>query len=145
MTIENKRIKKIDYKRPEAGDPSKDRGYEQRRRWSDLLRGLAYRHLLPVEILLEEHNVKHPEGTPPGNHRDWATVPLRSEHVAVIDVLRKRHLANTTKEISRADTVAAFMATGLVDLIKRSEFDDPRKNAPAQPEPTEPTVNLDGE
>lgn len=143
MTIENKRIKKIAYNRPEAGDPSKDRGYEQRRRWSDRLRGIVHRHLEPVEIALEEHQAKNPEGATEWNQREWLTIPLRAEQVAVVDVMRKRHLANIGKEISRADTVAAFMAAGLVDLIKQLEFDDPRKNAATQPAPTEPTINPD--
>ncbi|MDQ2091060.1 hypothetical protein NO357_14240 [Marimonas arenosa] len=57
----------------------------------------------------------------------WTSIRARSVQVALLDVLRKRHLENTGKEVSRAEVLAALMSEGLERLLGNQSFGEYQK------------------
>jgi hypothetical protein len=52
----------------------------------------------------------------------WVTARIRSDQMATLDLLQKRHLKATGKEISKAEVLAALMASGLEAIINHEDF-----------------------
>ncbi|WP_299789448.1 hypothetical protein [uncultured Marivita sp.] len=99
------------------------KGEKARRRWSTALRSSAFRHLSPVEVMLNEEAAIGDLRQHPGQERAaWTTMRVRIDQAALLDLLRQRHLRNTGKELSRAEALAAIMSDGLEALVNRDEF-----------------------
>lgn|GEM_PF-5762145 len=62
------------------------------------------------------------ERTGKGDRPRWVTARLRIDQLAVIEMLQARHLKATSKEISRAEALAALMAGGLERTLKHKNF-----------------------
>jgi hypothetical protein len=52
---------------------------------------------------------------------------VRLDHIALIDLLQRRHLNATGREIGRAEVLAALMAAGLPRLLDHPDFAEDRK------------------
>lgn len=101
-------------------------GHKRRSSWSRLLRRQAFDTLSPVEVTQAEGatSVKV-RSRKDQDKAAWTNIRVRFDHIAVIDVLQKRHLEVTGKEISRAEVLAALMTAGLKTIANHKDFSDP--------------------
>jgi len=98
-------------------------GQKARTHWSTALRKKAFASLPPVEFMAEEAALTNATRSRRGYQKAaWTSVRVRLDQVAILDLLRKRHLRNTGKEISRAEVLAALMSAGLGSVLERAEF-----------------------
>ncbi|WP_436399418.1 hypothetical protein [Roseobacter sp. S98] len=63
-----------------------------------------------------------PSNYPWRDRPTWTTTRIRIEQMATLSLLQRRHLKATGKEISRAEVLAALMATGLEVIINHEDF-----------------------
>jgi len=52
----------------------------------------------------------------------WTNARIRIDQMATLELLQKRHLKATGKEISKAEVLAALMACGLDTIINHEDF-----------------------
>lgn len=103
-------------------------GQQARTRWSTALRKKASHLLMPIEFMAAAVAIEKATRSRPGYQRAaWTSVRTRIDQVAVLEVLRQRHLTNTGKEISRAETLAALMAAGLPVVLEQKPFCRPQQ------------------
>jgi hypothetical protein len=110
------------YIRPTKTDASK-LGERRRHHWSRLLRQKALWLLPIIDMMTAEQTHANIARSRRGqNKAAWINISLRIDQIAVVEVLQKLHLRNTGKEISRAEVVAALMASGLQTVLASEEF-----------------------
>jgi len=98
-------------------------GQRGRTFWSKLLRKRAFDLLPTIETTAAEEPVATLIHNRLGQDQAaWATIRARFDQVAILDILRKRHLKSTGKELSRGEALAALMAAGLETIVNRDEF-----------------------
>lgn len=64
-----------------------------------------------------------PKSLPWADRPCWASIQIRIDQMAIIEMLQARHLKVTEKEISRAEVLAALLAEGLERIINHSNFE----------------------
>lgn len=110
-------------------------GWRPRSSWVRLLRRQAYHLLSEREVRQAESEIAAKACA--GRRQDkaaWMSIRVRFDHVAIIDVLQKRHLEVTGKEISRSEVLAALMMAGLRGIAFHDDFSfAPRHAATNQP------------
>jgi hypothetical protein len=118
------------YKRPSKTKASAV-GDRNRQRWARYLRQRLTSLVSANELLVAAETANtdavHRQRDAPRNYPwfdrpQWATVRIRIDQMATIEVLQRRHLKNTDKEISRAEVLAALMASGLETIINHEDF-----------------------
>jgi hypothetical protein len=106
-------------------------GDRNRQRWARYLRQRLTSLVSANELLVAAETANtdavHRQRDAPRNYPwfdrpQWATVRIRIDQMATIEVLQRRHLKNTDKEISRAEVLAALMASGLETIINHEDF-----------------------
>ncbi len=118
------------YTRP-TGSKATAVGDRNRRRWSRYLRERIKSLVSPVAFMTAEEghmlneinrqrlaSSKYPWQDRP----TWTTTRIRIDQLATLSLLQKRHLKATGKEISKAEVLAALMATGLETIINHEDF-----------------------
>ena len=110
-------------------------GERNRQRWTRLLRQKLSSLVSATELMLAEevansdavHRQRNqPRHYPWFDRPRWVSIRIRIDQMAAIEMLQRRHLQATEKEISRAEVLAALMATGLETIIKHEDFGDTR-------------------
>lgn len=110
------------YHRPTGTDATAV-GERQRTRWSRTLRKQTVALIPVIEITRHEEALSRVILGRKGQDRNaWASIRARVDQVALLDLLRQRHLVNTGKELSRAEALAALMAAGLRTILEQPEF-----------------------
>lgn len=118
------------YQRP-TGSNATAVGERNRRRWSRYLRERLSALVAPMDLMTAEesstldefrHQRTAPNKYPWQDRPTWTTARIRIDQMATLSLLQKRHLKATGKEISRAEVLAALMATGLETIIKHEDF-----------------------
>ena len=98
-------------------------GERNRARWTRHLRKKLFTLVTPMEFMTAEEGATNAARKAPWDDRPrWATARLRVEQMAVIEMLQRRHLKVTGKEISRSEVLAALMAEGLERTINHANF-----------------------
>jgi len=106
-------------------------GERNRTRWSRYMGKRLFDLVPPVEFMNAEEasaleaahqqcksfNEKRWQARP-----TWTTARIRNDQMAVLDILQKRHLKATGKEISKAEVLAALMGAGLETIINHEDF-----------------------
>ena len=118
------------YQRPTKTDAAAV-GERNRTRWTRYLRSRLFDLIPVIEIMAAEEGfvseAVQRQRYVSSRHlwRDrptWATARIRIDQMATLEVLQKRHLEATGKEISRAEVLAALMAAGLETIINHEDF-----------------------
>lgn len=118
------------YQRP-TGSKATAVGDRNRRRWSRHLRERLAALVATSEFLAAEEGFTldaihrqraAPRNSPWQDRPTWTTARIRIDQLATLSVLQMRHLEATGKEISRAEVLAALMATGLENIINHEDF-----------------------
>ena len=118
------------YQRP-TGSKATALGERNRRRWSRHLRDCLTNLVAPMEFMFAEEGSKldviqrqqrAPRRYPWQDRPTWTTARIRIEQMATLSLLQKRHLKATGKEISKAEVLAALMATCLETIINHEDF-----------------------
>lgn len=113
---------KHNYQRPTGTDATAV-GERQRIRWSNALRMQTATLIPAVETRQHEETASHVIRSRKGQDRAaWASIRARVDQVALLDLLRHRHLGNTGNELSRAEAMAALMAAGLRTVLDQADF-----------------------
>lgn len=98
-------------------------GERNRARWTPHLCKKLFSLTTPIEFLNAEEGAANTARKLPWDDRPrWATLQIRIEQVAVIEMLQARHLKATGKEISKAEVLAALMAEGLERILDHANF-----------------------
>lgn len=98
-------------------------GDKGRTRWTRHLRKTVFTLFKPSEfITAEESAVNGRDKDPMGSRPVWASIRIRVDQMATIELLQARHLKVTAKEISRSEVLAALMAAGLKQTLEHAEF-----------------------
>lgn len=106
-------------------------GERNRARWTRHLRKRVFTLVDATEVMVAEEassldairrQMKGPRNLPWADRPRWATLQIRIDQMAVIEMLQARHLKVTGKEISKAEVLAALMAEGLPSIINHTEF-----------------------
>lgn len=122
------------YKRPSKTKASAV-GERNRLRWTRLLRQKLSSLVSANELMLARETANtdallrqrdQPRHYPWFDRPQWATVRIRIDQVATIEMLQQRHLQATEKEISKAEVLAALMAAGLETIINHEDFGSKR-------------------
>jgi hypothetical protein len=115
------------YTRP-ARTAATNVGDVNRRRFHKALRSLVFDLIPHMEWLVaSETTTSGLKARPWSDRPAWAVLRVRLDHIALLDLLQRRHLNNTGKEVSRAEVLAALMAAGLPRLIDHPDFAEDRK------------------
>jgi hypothetical protein len=110
------------YTRP-AGTNATSVGNHNRGRWTRHLRERLNALVPTIELIAAEAGVTVTVRKTLWEERPkWTSTRIRTDHLAVINLLQARHLNNTGKEISRAEVLAALMAAGLEPVINVPQF-----------------------
>ncbi|MEO1140505.1 MAG: hypothetical protein AAFW87_13750 [Pseudomonadota bacterium] len=118
------------YQRP-TGSKATAVGDRNRRRWSRHLRERIASLISPVDFMTAEEShtldaIKRQRMAsskyPWQDRPTWTTTRVRIDQMATLSLLQRRHLKATGKEISRAEVLAALMATGLEAIINHEDF-----------------------
>ena len=118
------------YRRP-TGSKATAVGDKNRRRWSSYLRAKVFDIFKPIEFLSAEEAAvcealrKQMAGNRRGRWHDrpsWVSTRIRTDQMAIINILQSRHLKAAGKEISKAEVLAALMAAGLEAIINHHDF-----------------------
>ncbi|MEL6596285.1 MAG: hypothetical protein AAFQ47_10135 [Pseudomonadota bacterium] len=118
------------YQRP-TGLKATSIGDRNRRRYSRHLRRRIFDLLRPIDFMVAEetvisdaaHRQRNSSRDDPWQDRPkWVTTRIRTDQMALIGLLQKRHLKSTGKEISKAEVLAALMATGLEHVLDHPDF-----------------------
>ncbi|SHG75271.1 hypothetical protein SAMN05444003_0772 [Cognatiyoonia sediminum] len=118
------------YQRP-TGSNATSVGDKNRRRWSRCLRSRVFELFKPIDFLNAEGSVvlnaihKQMADHRRGRWNDrpsWVSTRIRTDQMAIINMLQSRHLNATGKEISKAEVLAALMAAGLETIINHRDF-----------------------
>ncbi len=72
-----------------------------------------------VAIRRQTNAVRH---WPWSDRPRWASIQIRIDQMAIIEMLQARHLMATGREISRAEVLAALMAEGVDRIINHADF-----------------------
>lgn len=98
-------------------------GNRNRSRWTRQLRSRLFRLVPALEAMNAEEGVISAAKRKPWSDRPrWVSIQIRTDHMAVIELLQSRHLKATGKEISRAETLAALMTEGLQQVLNHIDF-----------------------
>jgi hypothetical protein len=106
-------------------------GERNRARWTRHLRRTLFTLMDPTEVMAAEEattlgairrQMQGPRNRPWVDRPRWATLQIRIDQMAVIEMLQARHLKATEKEISKAEVLAALMADGLERILKQADF-----------------------
>lgn len=98
-------------------------GQRNRRRWSRLLRNTLFELVPTVDLMLAQETSANSARRFPWNDRpSWVSIRIRIDQMAAIELLQRRHLKATGKEISRAEVLAALMAAGLGIIVNHETF-----------------------
>ncbi len=107
-------------------------GERNRVRWTRHLRKKLFMVVPTLEVLAAEEastldairrQTKAPRHWPWADRPRWASIQIRIDQMAIIEMLQARHLMATGKEISRAEVLAALMAEGLERILSHADFD----------------------
>ena len=118
------------YQRP-TGSKATAVGDKNRRRWSRCLRSRVFELFKPIDFLNAEESVvlnaihKQVADYRRGRWNDrpsWVSTRVRTDQMAIINILQSRHLKAAGKEISKAEVLAALMAAGLEAIINHHDF-----------------------
>lgn len=118
------------YERPTKTNASSV-GEQNRTRWTRYLRSCLFELVPVLEFMAaEEGFVKasiHRQRNAFPRHLwqerpKWTTARIRIDQMATLEVLQKRHLEATGKEISRSEVLAALMAAGLASTLHHADF-----------------------
>lgn len=118
------------YQRP-TGSNATALGDRKRRRWSRHLRERIASLMPPMDFMHAEEShtrdaiKRQRTSSDKSAWRDrpkWTTARIRIDQLATLSLLQRRHLKATGKEISRAEVLAALMATGLEAIINHKDF-----------------------
>ena len=118
------------YSRPTGSDATAV-GERNRTRWTRHLRKRLTDLVPPVAFIsatensvadaLERQRVAPPK-YPWQDRPKWTNARIRIDQMATLELLQKRHLTATGKEISKAEVLAALMACGLDTIINHEDF-----------------------
>ena len=120
------------YSRP-IGSKATAVGERNRTRWSRYMRKRLFDLVPPMEFMCAEETStldaaqlqrKSPSKRLWQDRPTWVTARIRADQMATLDLLQKRHLKTTGKEISKAEVLAALMASGLETIINHEDFGD---------------------
>ena len=118
------------YKRP-TGTKATAVGERNRTRWSRYMRKRLFDLVRPMDFMAAEetaisdavHRQRVSLSKYPWQDRPtWVTTRIRTDQMAALNLLQKRHLSATGKEISKAEVLAALMAAGLETIINHEDF-----------------------
>lgn len=118
------------YTRP-TGSKATAVGDRNRRRWSRHLRERITSLVSPLAFMSAEESHMRNEINrqrtasskyPWQDRPTWTTTRIRIDQLATLSLLQQRHLKATGKEISKAEVLAALMATGLETIINHEDF-----------------------
>ena len=118
------------YKRPSKTKASA-LGDRNRRRWARYLRQKLSSLVSANELMQARETVntdavhrqrEQPRHYPWLDRPQWASVRIRIDQMATIEMLQRRHLEVTEKEISKAEVLAALMASGIETIINHEDF-----------------------
>lgn len=118
------------YKRP-SKTKAAALGERNRLRWTRHLRQKLSSLVSANELMLARETVntdavcrqrEQPRHYPWVDRPQWATVRIRMDQMATVEMLQRRHLEVTEKEISKAEVLAALMASGLETIINHEDF-----------------------
>ncbi|EAQ45631.1 hypothetical protein MED193_08258 [Roseobacter sp. MED193] len=118
------------YTRP-IGSKATALGERNRTRWSRVMRNRLFDLVRPMEFMAAEetaitdavHHQRRASNRYPWQDRPtWVTTRIRTDQMAALDMLQRRHLQTTGKEISKAEVLAALMASGLETIINHEDF-----------------------
>lgn len=118
------------YTRP-IGSDATTVGERNRTRWTRYLRKRLKELVHPMAFISATENsvadalqqqrassAKYPWQDRP----TWTNARIRIDQMATLELLQKRHLKATGKEISKAEVLAALMACGLDTIINHEDF-----------------------
>ncbi len=118
------------YQRP-TGSKATAVGERNRTRWSRYMRKRVF-DLVPLMDFMNAEEItvsaaSHIQRKSPSkrlwqDRPTWVTARIRTDQMATLDLLQKRHLKTTGKEISKAEVLAALMASGLETIINHEDF-----------------------
>ena len=123
------------YKRP-SKTKAAELGDRNRQRWARHLRHKLSSLVSANELMLARETVntdavhrqkEQPRHYPWFDRPQWASVRIRIDQMATVEMLQRRHLEATEKEISRAEVLAALMASGLEAIINHEDFGGTRR------------------
>jgi hypothetical protein len=106
-------------------------GERNRARWTRHLRKRLFALVSTSEVMAAEEGsmleairrqMRGPRNRPWEDRPRWATLKIRIDQMAVIEMLQSRHLKVTGKEISKAEVLAALMADGLERILGHADF-----------------------
>lgn len=106
-------------------------GERNRARWTRHLRKRLSTLVSASEVMAAEEasileairrQMQGPRNRPWDDRPRWATLQIRIDQMAVIEMLQARHLKVTGKEISKAEVLAALMAEGLERILGHADF-----------------------
>lgn len=118
------------YERP-IGSDATSIGERQRSRWSRYLRQRLFASITPIDFANSEESVIHGVTCKQPNNRNrpvgqerptWTNARVRTDQMAVLNLLQKRHLKATGKEISKGEVLAALMVAGLGPILNHRDF-----------------------
>lgn len=79
--------------------------------------------MTPMELLNADEGETNTARKMPWDDRPrWASIQIRIDQMAVIEMLQARHLKAIGKESSRAEVLAALMAEGLERILNHANF-----------------------
>jgi hypothetical protein len=111
-------------------------GDRNRQRWARHLRQKLSSLVSANELMLARETAntdavhrqrEQPRHYPWFDRPQWASVRIRIDQMATIEMLQRRHLQATEKEISKAEVLAALMASGLETIINHEDFGGTRR------------------
>ncbi|WP_342070565.1 hypothetical protein [Yoonia algicola] len=123
------------YKRP-SKTKAAALGDRNRQRWARHLRQKLSSLVSANDLMLARETVnadavhrqrEQPRHYPWFDRPQWASVRIRIDQMATVEMLQRRHLEATEKEISRAEVLAALMASGLETIINHEDFGGKRR------------------
>lgn len=106
-------------------------GDKARQRWTRHLRRKLSSLVSANDLMLARETAntdavhrqrEQPRHYPWFDRPQWASIRIRIDQMAAIEMLQRRHLRVTEKEISRAEVLAALMAAGLETIINHEDF-----------------------
>ena len=106
-------------------------GERNRARWTRHLRKKLFMAVPTLAVMAEEEasildairrQTNAARHWPWAGRPRWASIQIRIEQMAIIEMLQTRHLMATGREISRAEVLAALMAEGLDRIINHADF-----------------------
>jgi len=118
------------YKRPSKTKASA-LGDRNRQRWARHLRQKISALVSANDLMLARETANtdavqqqrgQPRHYPWFDRPRWASVRIRVDQMAIVEMLQRRHLKATEKEISRAEVLAALMAAGLETILNHEDF-----------------------